>query len=60
MGFEDTAGVRDVKSSQIEAEGIEMAKEAAASADLCIDVFDDLRGQLVSADILHTDQLERL
>ena len=34
MGFEDTAGVRDVKSSQIEAEGIEMAKEAAASADL--------------------------
>ena len=41
VGFEDTAGVRDVKSSQIEAEGIEMAKEAAASADLCVEVFDD-------------------
>jgi len=41
VDFEDTAGVRDVKSSQIEAEGIKMAKEAAASANLCIEVFDD-------------------
>ena len=41
INFEDTAGVREVNSSQIEAEGIEMAKEAAASANLCVEVFDD-------------------
>ncbi|MAI03508.1 MAG: GTP-binding protein [Amoebophilaceae bacterium TMED152] len=41
VSFEDTAGVRDVGGSKIEAEGIKMAKEAAASASLCVEVFDD-------------------
>ena len=41
VSFEDTAGVRDVEGSQVEAEGIKMAKEAAATANLCVEVFDD-------------------
>ena len=39
--FEDTAGIRDVKDSEIESEGIEMAKAAAENADLLVEVFDD-------------------
>ena len=38
---EDTAGIREIKYSQVEAEGIEMAKEAASSADLCVEVYED-------------------
>ena len=41
VGFEDTAGIRDVKDSEIESEGIELAKAAAESADLLVEVFDD-------------------
>tara|TARA_Y100000996_G_scaffold408582_1_gene387903 strand:- start:756 stop:2036 length:1281 start_codon:yes stop_codon:yes gene_type:complete len=41
VNFEDTAGVREVKNSKIEAEGIKMAKEAASAANLCVEVFDD-------------------
>ena len=39
--FEDTAGIRDVKDSEIESEGIEMAKVASENADLLVEVFDD-------------------
>ena len=39
--FLDTAGIRDVEGSEIEAEGIEMAKAAVSESDLCVEVFDD-------------------
>ena len=40
VSLEDTAGVRDVKGSQIEKEGIELGQETAKSADLVIEVYD--------------------
>ena len=41
VSLEDTAGVRDVKDSQIEKEGIELGQETAKSADLVIEVYDN-------------------
>tara|TARA_A100001035_G_scaffold188116_1_gene150112 strand:- start:374 stop:1036 length:663 start_codon:yes stop_codon:yes gene_type:complete len=41
VSLEDTAGVRDVKDSQIEKEGIELGQKTAKSADLVIEVYDN-------------------
>ena len=41
VSLEDTAGIRDVKDSQIEKEGIELGQKAAKSADLVIEVYDN-------------------
>ena len=41
VSLEDTAGIRSVKDSQIEKEGIELGQETAKSADLVIEVYDN-------------------
>lgn len=41
VSLEDTAGIRNVKDSQIEMEGIEIGQETAKSADLVIEVYDN-------------------